>query len=174
MLDRKFWEMRRASWSSGWSEWLGGVCFRRSCSEVLWSSPAPDSAPPRPSRRSFLDSRAGLGCSGSLGPPACRGELGGREQTCYCSRTVSPAGGATANALTFQRVLSRLLLAIPGAPHHQVLDTSTTRQRHISTLVLPPPSSRGQQRSHLTPTSEISANWPLAWQHLSAVATAVL
>lgn len=30
ILDRKFWEMRRASCNSGWSGWLEGVCFRRS------------------------------------------------------------------------------------------------------------------------------------------------
>ena len=30
MLDRKFWEMRSASWSRGWSGWLEGVCFSRS------------------------------------------------------------------------------------------------------------------------------------------------
>lgn len=31
MLDRKFCEMRRASCSSGWSGWPGGVCFSKSC-----------------------------------------------------------------------------------------------------------------------------------------------
>lgn len=166
--------MRNASWSRGWSEWLGGVCFRRSCSEELWSCPARDPAPSNPSSHSSMDSRAGPRCSGSHGLQACRGELRGREKTCYCTTTVSPASGTIADALTFQRVLSHLLLAIPVTSHRQVLDTTTTRQGCISILVLPPPSTRGQQCSHLTPTSEISANWTLAWQHLSAVATAVL
>lgn len=31
MLDKKFCEMRSASCSSGWSGWLGGVCFSKSC-----------------------------------------------------------------------------------------------------------------------------------------------
>lgn len=31
MLDRKFCEIRRASCSRGWSGWLEGVCFSKSC-----------------------------------------------------------------------------------------------------------------------------------------------
>lgn len=30
MLDRKFWEIRKASWRSGWSGWLLGVCLSKS------------------------------------------------------------------------------------------------------------------------------------------------
>lgn len=45
MLDRKFWEMRRASCNSGWSGWLGGVCFRRSWNRSVLSNPDLNHAP---------------------------------------------------------------------------------------------------------------------------------
>lgn len=35
MLDRKFWEIRRASCRSGWSGWLVGVCLSKSWSTAV-------------------------------------------------------------------------------------------------------------------------------------------
>lgn len=63
MLDRKFCEMRRASCSSGWSGWLGGVCFSKSC-----IGGRVESEPLGPLAVRAADT-LGLGGGGDPGPP---------------------------------------------------------------------------------------------------------
>lgn len=78
-----------------------------------------------------VDLHAGQVCCESLGPPACREELRTRRRQSASHRHPS-AGGAT--VLTFQRVFSRLLLALLGAFHLQIL---AGRSRSLVRIFIP-------------------------------------